>query len=401
MKSSYGPVKTGADVLIKENLARVAGKRVGLVCNQSSVESSRLVHLADLLMEADDVDLACLFAPEHGVRGEAQDMDLVKDCIDRDTGVPVHSLYGRDFDSLTPSSAAIDDLDVLVVDVQDVGARYYTFAATMALCMKAAAAAGVKLIVLDRPNPLGGDAVEGPLVEPGYESFVGLYPVPVRHGMTVGELAGWYNDREGLGCDLEVVAMEGWQRSMSFEQTGLVWVHPSPNMPTVDTAFVYPGMCLVEGTLLSEGRGTTRPFEQAGAPFVHPEKLAARLTELVEAWGLGGVQFRPCAFRPMFQKHAGFVCGGVFLHVRDQKELRPWAVGVAFVEAVRDLWPEELKWRTEPYEFVGDRPALDLLLGSSTIRERWEKGGSALGLVEEAGAAAATFEREREPYLLY
>jgi uncharacterized protein YbbC (DUF1343 family) len=394
-------VKTGADVLVAESFARLRGRRVGLVCNHTTVESEGLAHLADLLHARDDVDLVALFGPEHGVRGEAQDMDVVGAGRDPRTGLSVHSLYGATFDSLTPTAESLRDLDVLVFDVQDVGSRYYTFAATMALCMKAAAASGVEVMILDRPNPLGGEAVEGPGITAGYESFVGLYDIPVRHGMTVGELARYYDAVEGIGAKPTVVPMTGWRRSMTFEETGLAWVHPSPNMPTVDTAFIYPGMCLVEGTRLSEGRGTTRPFEQCGAPFIDPDRLAARLCDLAAQWDLPGVTFRPCTFRPTFHKHAHEACGGAFLHVRDRTALRPWAVGVAYLEAIRDLWPTDLKWRTETYEYVSDRLAIDLLFGSTAFRERWASSGSARDLVEAAAEAAEAFARRRAPYLLY
>ncbi len=394
-------VRTGADALVAEDFARLRGRRVGLVCNQTTVESIRMRHLADLLSDAEDVELVALFGPEHGVRGDAQDMDPVGHARDGLTGVPVHSLYGDGLDSLMPTRESLEGLDLLIVDMQDVGSRYYTFSATMALCMKAAASAGIGVMVLDRPNPIGGALMEGPRVDADFRSFVGPYPAPARHGMTMGELALWYKDVDGVDCELEIVRMEGWRRSMSYEQTGLAWVHPSPNMPTVDTALVYPGMCLVEGTRLSEGRGTTRPFEQCGAPFIDPDKLVARLDGLAGTWGLFGASFRPCFFRPMFQKHAGEVCGGVFLHVRDPSSFRPWAMGVAFIEAVRDLWPSKLKWRTDPYEFVRDRLAIDLLMGSSAIREEWASGRSALELVRLAEADTSEFAAQRSPYLLY
>lgn len=394
-------VRTGADRLAEEGFARLRGARVGLVCNQTAVTSDRLAHLADLLAAADGVELAALFGPEHGVRGEAQDMVGVAPGTDPVTGVPVHSLYGHTAASLAPRPEDLEGLDALVFDVQDVGSRYYTFQATMALCMKAAGEAGIPFWVLDRPNPLGGEAVEGGTVRPGYESFVGLTPIPVRHGLTVGELARLYQGALGYACDLEVVTMEGWRRAMLWPETGLDFVPPSPNMPTFDTALVYPGGCLVEGTELSEGRGTTRPFEQCGAPFVDGHRLAAALEGLTGRHPVGEVVLRPATFLPTFQKHAGRVCGGVFVHVRDPRRFRPHRLGVLLLAALRSLWPEDFAWRTKAYEFVEEIPAIDLLAGGPHLRAAVE-GREALGAaleVEDAGAEA--FRALRQPYLLY
>lgn len=394
-------VATGADRLLDEGFARLRGARVGLVCNHTSVAGTRLVHLADALAAEAEVTLAALFGPEHGIRGEAQDMDGVEAGRDPRTGVAVHSLYGTDRASLSPTPASLEGLDVLVFDLQDVGSRYYTFQATMALCLEAAAKAGVKVMVLDRPNPLGGVAVEGGTVEAGFESFVGLHPIPVRHGMTMGELARHHRTTLGIEVDLEVVEMEGWRRAMTFEDTGLDWIAPSPNMPTLDTAFVYPGMCLVEGTELSEGRGTTRPFEAAGAPFVDGHALAERLERLVRDHPVGEVLFRPCTFRPTFQKHAGVACGGVFLHVRERTGLMPYRLGLLFLAAVHDLWPEVFAWRARAYEFVEDVPAIDLLTGSAAAREAIEAGSGLGDVIAASDAEAARFREARAPSLLY
>ena len=348
-----------------------------------------------------------LFGPEHGVRGEAQDMIGVEAERDRRTGIPVSSLYGGSFESLTPSAADLGEVDVLVVDLQDVGSRYYTYVWTMALALVAAARTGVGVIVLDRPNPLGGVEVEsGPLL-PGYESFVGLGAVAARHGMTIGEIAlmvraGIPGDRGGrfsrpLDCDLTVVAMKGWRRSMDFEPTGLPWVMPSPNMPTPDTAYVYPGLCLIEGTNLSEGRGTTRPFEVIGAPFLDGYRWAERLHRLE----LRGVRFRPLSFRPMFHKFARMSCGGVQLHVTNRGAFRPYRTGIALLHTARELAPSDFSWRTEPYEFVSDRPAIDLLSGSAAVRTAIDDGQT----LDEICAPFAAYERQfsagRAPFLLY
>jgi len=396
-------IKTGLDVLCAERLDLLRGRRVGVLCHPASVDGD-LTHVVDRLVAA-GVRPARLFGPEHGVRGEAQDMIGVDDGKDARTGIPVTSLYGETFESLTPAAAELAEVDVLVIDLQDVGSRYYTYVWTMALAVQAAARAGVAVVVLDRPNPLGGVAIEGGTVEPGCESFVGLGAVPVRHGLTAGELARlvragmpWGAPRfaKPLDCDLTIVAMRGWRRALAFDATGLPWVLPSPNMPTLDTAFVYPGQCLVEATNLSEGRGTTRPFEIVGAPFLDGYRLAARLGAL----GLPGVRFRPLSFRPMFHKFAGRSCGGVQLHVTDRAAFRPYRTGLALLAAARAEAPAEFRWRSEPYEFVADPPAIDLLTGSDAARRGVESGAT----VEELAAGLVEFERafveRRAPHLL-
>jgi len=286
---------------------------------------------------------------------------------------------------------------VLVFDIQDVGARYYTYAATMALAMKAAAAAGVRFVVLDRPNPIGGLQVEGGGLEPGLENFCGLYPVPQRHALTVGELARLYNTSFGIGCDLEVVACEGWSRSQYYDETGLPWIMPSPNMPTLDTAIVYPGMCLLEATNLSEGRGTTRPFELFGAPFVDGRALAAELGRS----GIEGAVFRPCSIEPTFHKHARQICGAVQIHVTDRRRFDSYRTGLAVLAASRGLWPQDFAWRTEAYEFRDDVPAIDLLTGSPKVREAVDRGEDIDRIVEVARAGAGIYESGRQAALLY
>jgi len=397
-------VKTGLDILAEEKLDLLAGRRVGALCHPASVDR-RLAHIVDLLVEA-GVDLRRLYGPEHGIRGEAQDMVGVSGDRDPRTGIPVTSLYGGGADSLSPSADALADIDVLVVDLQDVGARYYTFVWTMVLCMQAAARAGVAVIVLDRPNPLGGVDIEGGAVEPEAESFVGLASVPVRHGLTIGEMARlvaggipWGGARfaKPLACDLHVVAMRGWRRGDHFDATGLPWVLPSPNMPTPDTALVYPGLCLVEGTNASEGRGTTRPFEVIGAPFLDGYRLAERLA----ADRLPGVRFRPLTFRPTFHKFAGQVCGGVQVHVADRAAFRPYRTGVAILRALFALGGRAFAWRTEPYEFVADRPAIDLLTGSDAVRRGIESGLTLDALAATWSEAEEAFAERRRPILLY
>jgi uncharacterized protein YbbC (DUF1343 family) len=354
-------------------------------------------HLADLVRAAPGVQLGALFGPEHGVRGQAQDMIGVDSALDGRTGVAVHSLYGKDFASLSPTPESLRGLDALVFDIQDVGSRYYTFVYTMALCMQAAAKAKLAFYVLDRPNPIGLTAVEGNGVGEGFKSFVGLYPLANRHGMTAGELARLFNAEFGPACELTVVACEGLTRRMHWADTGLPWVPPSPNMPTVDTALVYPGQCLVEGTRLSEGRGTTRPFELFGAPGLDGEALA----EALRGEDLPGVAFRPLHFLPTFHKHAGRDCGGVMLHVTDRERFLPLRSSTACLLHSRRLLGEAFAWRTERYEFVDDVLAIDLLYGTDRVRKAMEAGRGLDACLEGFEAERQGFLALRQRHLLY
>ncbi len=386
----------GLEVLAARRFRPLAGRRVGLVANPTAV-SRDLVHAADLLHAAKGVSLVALFGPEHGVRGDAQYMAAVGGDRDPRTGLPAHSLYGETRESLRPTRAQLEDLDVLVFDVQDVGARYYTYQATMMLCMEAAAEAGKAFVVLDRPNPIGGMLVEGPALRPGFESFCGLHDLAVRHGMTVGELALLFREERRLDLDLEVVPCRGWSRWMSFRDTGLPWILPSPNMPTPEAALVYPGMCLLEGTNLSEGRGTTRPFELFGAPWLDAHVLA----EALARERLPGVAFRPASFVPTWDKHAGARCHGVELVVRDPSSFRPFRTGIAAVVHARAQDPGRFAWRTEPYEFVRDVLAFDLLCGSSREREAIEAGATVSEIGRGFLPEERAFVRRRAPYLRY
>jgi uncharacterized protein YbbC (DUF1343 family) len=389
-------MRTGLDVLRDQAWGPLRGLRVGLVCHPASVDS-RLLHAANLLAEAPDVHLAALFGPEHGFHGQAQDLIGVNDGQDAPSGLRIHSLYGTSPDSLRPTAEQLRGLDVLVIDLQDVGSRYYTFQATMLFCLEAAAAHGLKVFVLDRPNPLGGEVIEGPTLRPGFESFVGIHPLATRHGLTIGELARLYRAERGLTGALEVVPCDGWRRAMDFEQTGLPWVLPSPNMPTVETAFVYPGQCLLEGTNVSEGRGTTRPFELCGAPWVEPRGLCRRL----EREELQGVHFRPAWFQPTFHKFAGQTCGGVQVHVTNRHTFRAVRTSLALLAALRESSGGRFAWRTEPYEFVADRPAIDLLFGSDRERLGLEAGVPAAELARAWEPEEEAFRRRRAPFLLY
>jgi uncharacterized protein YbbC (DUF1343 family) len=316
---------------------------------------------------------------------------------DSATGVPAHSLYGDRVESLKPAPEQLAGIDLLLFDIQDVGARYYTYQATMLLCMEAAAAARIPFLVLDRPNPIGGLAVEGPALRQGFESFCGLHDLSVRHGMTVGELARLFRTERRLDLELEVLECEGWRRGMGFRATGLPWVLPSPNMPTPETALVYPGMCLLEGTNLSEGRGTTRPFELFGAPWLDGQRLA----EALSADRLPGVRFRPVSFVPAWDKHAGIRCHGVELHVVDAARFRPFRTGLACVLRAREQAPDRFRWRTEPYEFVERVPAFDLLCGSAREREAIEGGATPGALFSVLAPEERAFARRRAPYLAY
>ena len=387
-------MRTGLEVLRDESFAPLRGRRVGLVCHPASLDR-HLRHTAELLAAAPGVELAALFGPEHGIHGQAQDLIGVGDSV---TGrLRVHSLYRNTVGSLRPTGEQLRGLDALVIDLQCVGSRYYTFQATMLYCLEAAAASRVAVFVLDRPNPVGGVHVEGPTLAPGFDSFVGPHPVPVRHGLTIGEVARVFQEDCGLAVDLTVVPCDGWRRSMTFEETGLPWVLPSPNMPTVDTAIVYPGQCLIEGTSLSEGRGTTRPFELCGAPWIDAQALARRL----EADRLPGVRFRPAHFRPMFQKFAGVDCAGVQLHVTDRDAVRPVRTGLAVLAAMRDLSGDRFAWRTEVYEFVSDRPAIDLLFGSDRERRALDAGAAWEDVAAAWEAEEAAFRDRRQRSLLY
>ena len=384
-------VQTGLDRLVARP-SRLRGRRVGLVVNPTAV-TARLEHAALALRRA-GVGVVKLFGPEHGVWADAQDLVEVDDSLDPATRLPVVSLYGP---NRRPTASMLDGVDTLVFDVQDVGSRYYTFIYTMLHCMEACAEHGRRLVVLDRPNPLGGDAIDGNVLGEEYTSFVGLHPIAVRHGMTVGELALLYRAERGFDVDLDVVEMQGWRRDMEFEQTGLPWVLPSPNMPTVDTAWVYPGGCLIEGTNLSEGRGTTRPFELVGAPWLDPWRLERDM----EAEKLPGVRFRPVFFRPTFQKHAGASCGGVQVHVTDRRRFPAFLAYLLLVHHARRQDPARFAWRQPPYEYELVKLPFDILCGTDRIRRVIERGRSPRSLAGSFAADQRAFRARRRPFLLY
>jgi uncharacterized protein YbbC (DUF1343 family) len=385
-------VRTGLEELLSRP-ARLHGAHIGLIANPTAVTPD-LTHAALHLHGLKGCKLVALFGPEHGVFANAQDLEEVGDLKDPKTGLRVFSLYGK---TRVPTAKMLAGLDVLIFDIQDVGSRYYTFIYTMLHAMQACATYGVRLIVLDRPNPIGGQCVQGNVLDPRFLSFVGMHPLAVRHGMTVGELALMFAEELELTLDLEVVPMKGYTRAMDFEDTGLPWVLPSPNMPTPDTAHVYPGGCLIEGTNLSEGRGTTRPFHLVGAPWLDPWTLANDLGRA----DLSGFAFRPCYFTPTFQKHAGVLCGGVEVHVTDRRTIDAFYAYLVIIEKARAQNKRKFAWRKPPYEYEYVKPPIDILCGTSDVREAIEAGRSVRGFRDAFASQARAFEVVRKPYLLY
>jgi uncharacterized protein YbbC (DUF1343 family) len=381
----------GSDILFDKQLLR--GRTIGLVANPASIDAE-FRHVS-ARAEAGGVRIGALFGPQHGFRSDLQEnMIESPHAEDARRRVPVYSLYSE---TREPTAKMLAGLDALVIDLQDVGTRIYTYIYTMANCLVAARKHGVPVIVCDRPNPIGGVAVEGPMLVAGFESFVGQYPIPMRHGMTIGELARLFNEHFGLGAKLEVVTMLGWAREQHFDATGLPWVLPSPNIPTLDSAIVYPGTVLLEGTNVSEGRGTTRPFEIVGAPWIDPEAYAADLN----ARGLPGVRFRPALFEPTFHKHAGTPCGGCQIHVTDRVAFRAVDTGVAVIDAARRAGPERFAWRNPPYEYEHTKWPIDILYGSARLREGLEQGVGMAEISRAAEAETRAFLPIREKFLLY
>ena len=373
---------------------RLNGLRVGVLANPASIDHD-FGHIVDRLGAATDCRLAAIFGPQHGFKSDLQDnMIESPHAKDHRRDVPIFSLYSE---TREPTSEMLDLIDVLVIDIQDVGARIYTFIYTMANCLRAAARHELPVIVCDRPNPIGGVAVEGPMLEPGYESFVGQFPIPMRHGMTVAELARLFNQHRGIGAELEIIPMQGWSREMYFDDTDVPWVMPSPNLPTLDTAIVYPGTVLVEGTMLSEGRGTTRPFELIGAPWLDGDQLASRMNKV----GLRGVHFRPTGFEPTFQKHARVPCGGCQIHVTSRVDFEPVKTGVSLLRECFGLARQQFKWRDPPYEYEQDKMPIDILAGSTGLREQIEQQAPLDEIAESWAPGVADFEGIRKPYLLY
>lgn len=386
-------VLTGLDLFEKRWPKELRGARAGLVVHPASVDRS-FAHAVDRFRTAKCCELTTLFGPQHGIRGETQDnMIEWEGYRDRKTGLPVYSLYGE---VRKPSPKMLRKVDVLVVDLQDVGARYYTFIWTLDLCMQSCAELGKTVVVLDRPNPINGVDLEGTVLDPEYASFVGLKPLPIRHGMTIGEVGTYLREIYYPKLNYHVIRMEGWQRGMWFDDTGLPWVMPSPNMPTLDTAVVYPGMCLIEGTMLSEGRGTTRPFEIFGAPYIDGETLATALNAL----RLQGVFFRPLSFEPTFQKHARTICGGVQIHVTDRTRFRSWKTTIAILKTVHDLYPKQFAWKQPPYEYETKKMPFDILVGTDRLRREIEAGAPLREMERWWQAQVNAFTAKVRPHFL-
>lgn len=384
----------GIENLIDSPPPFLAGKRLALLCNQASTDRA-LHHSRDRLIAAFPGRLTCLFTPQHGFFAEKQDNMIESDhMVDSVSGLPIFSLYGE---VRRPTAAMYEHFDILLVDIVDVGTRVYTFLYTLAYCLEEAARHGKKVVVLDRPNPVGGHLVEGNLLRDDCRSFVGLYPLPMRHGLTFGELALLINREYGINADLEVVAMQGWQRRMLFADTGLPWVFPSPNMPTPLTALVYPGQVIWEGTNVSEGRGTTLPFELFGAPFLKPREVL----DFLEATPMPGCLLRPLMFEPTSNKWAGRTCRGFQLHVTDAAAFKPYRTALALLQACMRLYPGEFALKQPPYEYEFEHCPLDLILGDSTLRHALAAGEELLALEESWQAELAEFAALRREYFLY
>ena len=387
-------IRLGLEKVLIEKTSLPKNMRVGLICNQASVDHS-FQHSADLLSNKADINLTALFGPQHGIRGEVQDnMIETSHSFDKITKLPIYSLYSE---TRQPTEEMFSKIDALVFDLQDVGCRVYTFIYTMANAMKSCAEFGKKMFVLDRPNPIGGLAVEGNMLEPGHESFVGQYPIPMRHGLTIGELAKFFNQEFDINCDLKVITMDNWAREDFFDETDAPWVMPSPNMPTVETTIVFPATVFFEGTEVSEGRGTTRPFEMVGATYIEGKEYADALASLE----LSGVIFRPVNFLPAFQKYAGKECGGVFLHITDRKTFEPVITGIAMIKTIYDLYPNDFSWKTMPYEYEFERNPFDVIAGTTKIREMIESRTAVEEIKSSWQTDIENFNQTRKSYLLY
>ncbi len=388
------PVRLGLERLLDgPDRKLIAGQRIGLVCNPASIDS-RIVHASDRLASG-DWTLTALFGPQHGFRSDLQEnMIESPHAEDVNRRVPVYSLYSE---TREPTAEMLADVDVLVIDLQDVGTRIYTYIYTMANCLRAARTHGVRVVVCDRPNPINGEDIEGATLDPAYASFVGQFPIPMRHGLTIGEAARLFNDHFGLNAAVDVVPMDGWRRSMYYDETQLPWVLPSPNIPTLETAIVYPGAVLFEGTRVSEGRGTTRPFEIIGAPWIDGERFA----EALNRRHLPGVYFRPVLFEPTFHKHAQQPCGGAQIHVTDRRAFRAMRVAVEMLAEFHREAPGTVLWRDPPYEYETVKPPIDILYGSDRLRRGIDAGQDPSSIMADWTRDEEAFRELRQKYLLY
>ncbi len=387
-------VKTGLDHISNSLPRFFKGANVGLLCHPASVNSS-LIHASDILPKIKGINLKCFFGPQHGIRGETQaNMIEWEGFKDKKTGLPVYSLYGN---NRKPTEKMLENIDILICDMMDIGSRYYTYIWTLYLCMEACAKKGIKVVVLDRPNPINGITMEGPVLDEYYASFVGLKPLPIRHGMTIGEIAAYFKGEFIPNADITIIKMSNWRRHQYYDETGLQWVMPSPNIPSVDAALVYPGMCLLEGTTLSEGRGTTKPFELFGAPYMDPDKVSWYLNGLK----LPGVYFRPNYFKPTFDKFKDLVCGGAQIHILNRNTFKPFLTGIAVIQASVKLYPKQFKWLKGPYEYEVVKKPIDILLGVKGIRVMLEKGASLNSIETRYANRLEAFKKIRKQYLLY
>ena len=381
-------MKLGVEVFLEDGYKPFIGNRIGLVTNMTGV-NQKLTPTIELFVDHPGINLTALYGPEHGIRGDAKEGEGVQSSIDPYTNLPVYSLYG---DSRKPTKEMLESVDVIVFDLQDIGSRYFTYIYTMAYVMEACGEQGKQFVVLDRPNPISGDRIEGNLVEEDVRSFVGLLPIPNRHGMTVGELAQLFKYKFGYNCDLTVVPMEGWLRSMYFDDTPVLWVPPSPNTTNIDMNVLYPGTCLIEGTNLSEGRGTTRPFEWIGAPYVDGQRLAKVFNEKK----IEGVIARPISFKPTYQKHMNVICSGIQLHIVDRRILNAWETGLLLIETIAEMYPNDFSF----IENGQKKYFFDLLAGSKSIREHiWN--GTTTEYIENCLSLIEGFQKEKQIYDIY
>lgn len=388
-------MQLGIDILLRERQNLIKGKRIGILAHAASLDIHGN-HTIDRIARLRLGPITALFGPEHGISTQAQDMETVESTIDPSSKVPIYSLYGATIDSLKPTHKMMDDIDVLVVDLQDIGSRYYTYVWTACLCAEACAEFGKQIIICDRPNPIGGRLVEGAGIEAGYESFVGLLSLPVRHGMTIGEIVNYANVKQGWNANIEVVKVPGLSRNSEFPSLGISWANPSPNMRSYTAALLYPGMCLLEATNVSEGRGTDTPFEIVGAPYIDSKGLI----DAFDTLALPGVHLAPTSFFPMRQKWAGRLCSGVRWVVEDAKIFQPYFTGLVFIWLMNKLYEGRgMKWRTAPYEFVTNRPAIDLLTGSALFREQIDT--LSVDEIKKMSVTPKEMLEERNRYLLY
>ena len=387
-------IKPGIEKLLETSPKWLREKRIGLLVNQASVDS-HLRSTANLLVQLYPNNIKALFSPQHGIEGEKQDnMVESQDFTHPQFNIPVFSLYGA---TRIPTREMFEHIDILIIDLQDVGTRVYTFISTMAYCLEVAKQHGKKVVVLDRPNPIGGDKVEGNLLKDEFRSFVGIHPIPMRHGLTIGELALLFNDHYQIGCELEVITMEGWHRHILFQETGLHWTLPSPNMPSPVTALVYPGQVILEGTNLSEGRGTTLPFQLCGAPFIDPYQLNRK----VQQWKLLGIFVRVVFFQPTFNIWQNEVCGGLQIHLTDSKIFKPYVTALAIVQDIISLYPGHFSWREPPYEYEREKMPVDLIIGDKDLREGIEQQKDINELENSWQKELEDFKKIAQRYFLY